>query len=148
MNQENKLLEELTKALKGIVDNPYGCPMCDNGKLRNPEKEHWDDCPYKLANECLKAGFLAASPNGKEEDAVDGWVNEKPKFKEDCVLIAATKYKNKDWDYKLYEIKKSDGEDEDGNDAWYWGIFCDDGEEWGDLADLNADKYLVLKPLP
>jgi len=42
------------RALEGILRNPHGCPMCDcGGKLRNPEKEHWDNCPYLFANNVL-----------------------------------------------------------------------------------------------
>ena len=45
-------------AIAGILAEPYGCPMCDSGKLRNPEKSHWPDCPYAIANDVLglKAG--------------------------------------------------------------------------------------------
>jgi hypothetical protein len=84
----------------------------------------------------------------KEED---GWHTTKPEFTEDCILVAATYHshpKNTHWQYTLYEIKKTDGYNDKDEPCWYWGIFCEDGVEWGDLEDLSANKYLVLKPLP
>ena len=38
------------------------CPMCDSGKLRNPNKEHWDTCAY-AAYDAARAALDA----GKEE---------------------------------------------------------------------------------
>lgn len=47
---------DLYEALKAIEADPHGCPMCDSGKLRNPDKEHWDRCGYpKLAAALAKA---------------------------------------------------------------------------------------------
>lgn len=40
-------------AIAGILAEPYGCPMCDSGKLRTPKKSHWPDCPYAIANDVL-----------------------------------------------------------------------------------------------
>lgn len=40
-------------AIKGILANPQGCPMCDAGVLRNPDKKHWPDCPYEIARAAL-----------------------------------------------------------------------------------------------
>jgi len=36
------------KALRQIKADPSGCPMCDSGKLRDPDKAHWDTCGYLL----------------------------------------------------------------------------------------------------
>lgn len=44
---------ELIEVIKRLLAEPYGCPMCDSGKLRNPEKQHWDDCPYLLAEKAI-----------------------------------------------------------------------------------------------
>jgi len=33
---------------KVIKADPSGCPMCDSGKLRDPDKAHWDTCGYLL----------------------------------------------------------------------------------------------------
>ncbi len=43
--------EELLKALNLLLNSEYssGCPMCDSGILRNPEKKHWDDCNWDIA---------------------------------------------------------------------------------------------------
>lgn len=43
--RENLLLNALNDLLSGDL----GCPMCDNGKLRNPDKEHWDNCKWENA---------------------------------------------------------------------------------------------------
>lgn len=40
-------------AIKKILANPQGCPMCDAGVLRNPDKKHWPDCPYEIARAAL-----------------------------------------------------------------------------------------------
>lgn len=50
--ERNELLDrvdELLAAMKMILAEPYGCPMCDSGKLRNPAKEHWDTCGFARA---------------------------------------------------------------------------------------------------
>ena len=73
-------------------------------------------------------------------------VTKKPKFNKECLLITATWMNYHEphyWDYKLFEIKQADGETEAGEPGWYWGIFLD-GDEWGDIDDLTADKYAVL----
>ena len=43
----------LINALKGILTEPHGCPMCDSGKLRDPNKKHWPDCPFLIATSLL-----------------------------------------------------------------------------------------------
>lgn len=43
----------LASALRGLLAAPYGCPMCDAGRLRNPEKTHWPECPYAIARAVL-----------------------------------------------------------------------------------------------
>lgn len=46
------------EALEAILKEPFGCGFCDSGKLRNPKKEHNDDCGFymaqKLASNALK----------------------------------------------------------------------------------------------
>lgn len=74
------------------------------------------------------------------------WSKVKPKFKEDCVLITANwfKWDGGYWDYTLFEIKRTEGYNDNDEPTWYWGIYERGGDEWGDLADLKADKYLLL----
>ncbi len=72
------------------------------------------------------------------------WSPTKPEWTEDCVLITATWWKDH-WEYKLWEVRKMNPEF--SNDGWYWGLCESDGEEWGDIADLTADLYRILKPL-
>jgi len=75
-----------------------------------------------------------------------------PEFNEECTFVTASFYNRNDedlnWDYTVWQIKKLDGEDEDGNPAWYWGLLTGDGEEWGPLEDLSADLYLILPHPP
>jgi len=76
------------------------------------------------------------------------WTKEKPEFKKECVLVTATKYNRNieaiDYYYTIWQIKQIDGEDEDGNTAWYWGLLNGDGEEYGALEDLRADYYRII----
>lgn len=65
---ENKL----RKAIEGLLNEPYGCPMCDSGKLRSPDKSHWDDCPFKIATDIL---------NKEGEQSETGiWLKEQIKY--------------------------------------------------------------------
>jgi hypothetical protein len=66
------------------------------------------------------------------------WISEKPEFKDECIVIAASLFRN-EWSYTLFQVKKVDGDD-----GWYLGWLTGDGDEYGDLADLHADKYLIL----
>ncbi len=66
------------------------------------------------------------------------WTKRKPKFTKECLLIVASKFA-KQWEYQIFKILKTGNED-----GWYWGWFTGDGEEYGDIADLKAEKYLVL----
>ena len=66
------------------------------------------------------------------------WTTTKPDFKEECVLVTAQMVQGH-WEYDAWIIEKinSDG-------GSYMGWLTGDGEEYGDLADLTADKYLIL----
>ena len=75
------------------------------------------------------------------------WLTEKPDFTEECILITATWHshpKNQHWEYTLYEIKWLEGVDEHEHTAWYWGICCSDGVEWGNISELGANKYFTM----
>lgn len=43
----------LADALQGLLDEPYGCPLCDAGRMLNPAKGHWPECPYEIARVVL-----------------------------------------------------------------------------------------------
>ena len=43
----------LADALQGLLDEPYGCPLCDAGRVLNPAKGHWPECPYEIARVVL-----------------------------------------------------------------------------------------------
>lgn len=51
--RDGKAIEGLRAALQGLLDEPYGCPLCDCGRTRNPAKGHMDDCPYEIARALL-----------------------------------------------------------------------------------------------
>lgn len=67
------------------------------------------------------------------------WVRYKPKFKEECLMLTASKHKN-EWFYNAWWIREVDGDD----GGWYWGLCTIDGEEWGDVNDLSADLYKII----
>lgn len=46
-------LRRVESALQAILNEPFGCPFCDSGKLRNPNKDHTSTCGFKLAVEAL-----------------------------------------------------------------------------------------------
>ena len=46
LKQQN---DAIMSALYNILSNDGGCPMCDNGQLRNVEKEHFDNCFWNNA---------------------------------------------------------------------------------------------------
>jgi hypothetical protein len=74
------------------------------------------------------------------------WTKKKPIRWKECILLTATwmNYTHPGyWDYTLFTVKLDLGENSEGENAWYWAIFKDD-DEWGDLADLKADKYCIL----
>lgn len=71
------------------------------------------------------------------------WVTKKPKFNKECLLIVATWIAGY-WEYDIFTVEKVDGYNEEDEPCYYWGLICKEGDEWGDINDLVADKYLVL----
>lgn len=68
------------------------------------------------------------------------WKKKKPKFIEECLLLAASRVnENYPYDYSLFQIRKVTDDRK-----WYWGVFNEHGEEWGDIDDLYAQLYCVL----
>lgn len=118
--------------------------------------ELWDECSEYIDDDLFslervagssvitKSGWLKlikklSSPTPIQEP----WVSVKPEFKEDCILITATWIGGRinHWLYMQFEINKTDSDE-----GWYWGIF-QEGDEWGDIADLKADLYLSIPTL-
>lgn len=66
------------------------------------------------------------------------WTDQKPDFTEECILLTAQNYIG-GWEYTSYQIRKTSLEG-----TYYMGWFAGDGEEYGDLPDLKADKYLTI----
>ena len=46
-------ITRLRAALDLILAEPHGCVFCDSGKLRNPNKDHDDNCGFAAA---IRAG--------------------------------------------------------------------------------------------
>ena len=42
-------------ALRLILAEPFGCPACDSGTLRDPQKSHWDRCGFAAAKAIVEA---------------------------------------------------------------------------------------------
>lgn len=93
---------------------------------------------------------IPIEPKERVEEMI--WLSEKPDFKKECVFITATKYERNNeplyWDYSVWQIKKLDGETESGEYGWYWGLLNGDGEEWGPLEELAADRFFILAAPP
>jgi len=70
-----------------------------------------------------------------------GWTDIKPEFKDNCILVTADINRGL-WDFHIWEIKQVNF-----GDGPYMAWLDHDGEEYGDLEDLKADKYLILPPL-
>lgn len=67
----------------------------------------------------------------------------KPKLNKRCLIICAS-FINGKWEYQLFQVHKTEGFNNKEEPIWYWGVFCGDGEEWGEYKDLKADKYCVI----
>jgi len=46
--------QEIVAALRRIMEQPFGCPMCRSGAIITEGKQHWDNCGFKMANEVLR----------------------------------------------------------------------------------------------
>ena len=66
------------------------------------------------------------------------WLTDKPVFKDDCVLVTASLIRGR-WEYNTWIIEYKDG---------YWNWLTGDGEEYGDIEDLKADRYFILSEPP
>lgn len=53
---EQMTFEGAVVALQALIDEPYGCTLCDCGRPRNPAKGHQPDCPYERARAVLSKG--------------------------------------------------------------------------------------------
>jgi hypothetical protein len=79
------------------------------------------------------------------EMKVGVWCNDMPEFDIECIFAAASLI-GENYEYSIWEVKKLDGYDSNWNEAWYYGLLTGDGEEWGDINDFRADKYLIIPP--
>lgn len=69
------------------------------------------------------------------------WTMEKPSFDEECIVVTAVKIKHH-WEYSIWQIKRIHTDE-----GSYMGWLDGDGNEYGGLADIYADKYLILPNL-
>jgi hypothetical protein len=60
---------ELLSALKAVTQTDDDCPVCDRGRLRNPEKTHWPECPFGKAQDVIAKAEAPPRPSspGAEE---------------------------------------------------------------------------------
>ena len=71
------------------------------------------------------------------------WVSIKPDINEECMLVTANLKKDGYYKYSIWEIKQVVGVN-----GPYMGLLTIDGDEWDDLKELSADRYLILqKPI-
>ena len=94
-------------------------------------------------SECIRRGLEIRNESESSLPSSElEWLKEKPEFKEECVFITATWW-NDHWEYQLWEIEKMKSEE-----GYYLGVCDESGGEWGEIADLHADLYKVIPPLP
>jgi hypothetical protein len=98
----------------------------------------WNELPEDFKDLSEFSDFVVGFAKGANYANQQKWISEKPEFKDECIVIAASLFRN-EWSYTLFQVKKVDGDD-----GWYLGWLTGDGDEYGDLADLHADKYLIL----
>lgn len=46
-------IKPLESALRAILAEPFGCPFCDSGTLRNPAKGHDAACGFYMAQQLV-----------------------------------------------------------------------------------------------
>lgn len=105
-------------------------------------KKKFDEYPQTDADKLavvMMQEYAATDFNFVKIEKVYKWVKVKPKFNKECLVIAATKFINTEWEYNIYQITKIFDDD-----IWYWGWCNGDGEECGDLEDFTAQLYCVL----
>lgn len=90
----------------------------------------------------FKMGRTSSGDEKKKGAAMihNQWSDTKPKFTEECILLTASWIGRKDagyWDYHSLLVLKT----EDDNGYWLHDMW---GEDWGDLADLSAAKYMTI----
>ena len=70
------------------------------------------------------------------------WLSEKPEFTEDVIVILAHKIGMR-YEYSSYEVVWYSPD----FDSCYWAWLTLDGDEYGDIEDMQADKYMIIKPI-
>lgn len=65
------------------------------------------------------------------------WTKEMPN--KPCIFVCRSRYKDR-WSYEILRIEWVDSDE-----GRYLGLLNEDGEEWGDLAELVADEFLIIE---
>lgn len=65
------------------------------------------------------------------------WTTDKPVFTEDCVLVTADGNEKDGYTYNIWLIEWS-------KQHGYWMWLNNNFEEYADIEELQADKYLIL----
>ena len=78
------------------------------------------------------------------------WLKEKPEFTEDCICICRTGFVDREgrrsYEYEAYMISEQLADEaDDDNYITYMGWFDLGGDEYGDLNELEADEYFLIK---
>lgn len=67
------------------------------------------------------------------------WLQEKPDFDQECIVICESNFSGTP-EYNLLQITKLEN-----NNVLYWGVLTGHGEVWGDIYDLQADRYFIIQ---
>ncbi len=62
------------------------------------------------------------------------WLQEKPEFTEDCIVITATYWEHFGYMYDTYIVMQDE----------YWVWLNMNGEEIGDIKDLHGELYMTI----
>ena len=66
------------------------------------------------------------------------WYDAKPEFDIECIFATASLIRDH-YEHSIWEVVKFTV----GN-TWWYGVLTGNAEEWGDIEDLTATKYLIL----
>jgi hypothetical protein len=116
-------------------------------KRRYPVDAPTEDMQFKIPTKMYRQFLRYAFKEGAQfnhnlakqsvEQEAGTWQTTRPDFKTECICL--TKTGDCLNSYRIGKVETDEG--------WYMGWLTMDGEEYGDLSDLTADKYLIL-PLP
>jgi hypothetical protein len=130
----------VAKIIDDLKANAAGCIVSlQEPGLKAAEKAHHSAVKMVCDDIVKQLTPLLATTVTQEQDAeFFKWLDEKPVFNFECLVIAANEFRG-GWHYMAFRIEKVDSEE-----GWYWGWLDGDGEEYGDLSDFDAEKYFLM----